>query len=155
MRRSVSSFTGVLVAALAALAVVPTGASAAPQVSAAGYGVQATGWTAIPSDYATNRNTPTFSACRVAQTPDTITLKVRAKRPNNVAVSFYVNWNTRRDFTGVGDSAYAADWGPAGYATVRFTMSKTSYQAISWQSSTVGYGFTSPKRPPLDTLSCP
>ncbi|WP_367129278.1 hypothetical protein [Saccharothrix sp. HUAS TT1] len=152
MRRSLSSFTGVLVAALATFAVVPAGASAAPTT---GVDVQATGWTTIPSSYATNRNTPVFSACRVAQTPDTITLKVRAKRPNTVAVSINVNWNSRLDFTGAGGNAYTENWGPANYATVRFTMSKTSYQVLSWQSATVGYGYTAPKRPPLNTLSCP
>ncbi|WP_123741801.1 hypothetical protein [Saccharothrix texasensis] len=146
---------GALVTALAAVAVIPAGASAAPQASTTEYAIQATGWTAIPSDYATNRNTPAFSACRVTQTPDTITLKVRAKRPNNVAVSISVSWNSRRDSTGVGGNAYADDWGPSGYATVRFTMPKSSYQGFSWQSATVGYGYTAAKRPPLDTLSCP
>ncbi|WP_461118569.1 hypothetical protein [Saccharothrix stipae] len=80
-------------------------------------------------------------------------LKVRAERPNNVAVLITVGWNSWRDFTGAG--VYTDDWGPSDYATVRFTMRKSNYQVSGRQSATVGYGCTEARRPPLSTLSCP
>ena len=44
-------------------------------------------WTAIQSDYATSKDTPSISICVVSKTPSTTSYKFRAKRPSAAATS--------------------------------------------------------------------
>lgn len=144
MRRLLSSAIGVLTALALVFGLAPAASANA-----------AIGWTALPSDYATSSDTPRFQMCRVSHTATKTTLKYRATRPNGVAISINASWNTKADWSGVGSSAYTDQWTNNRAAVKAVDMPRTGVVVISWQSRTVGYGFTMPKPPRVNVSTCP
>lgn len=117
----------------------------------------AAAWTSIPSSYATNSSTPQFFGCTVKQTSTQITLKIRAQRPNTSVVSQSITWYANADYTGASGNAFSDTWTGGSFgknSIVKFTLPKSSYMTISYQTNSAGYGYTQTAHPPTNLPAC-